>query len=283
METTEQYAIGQEIDNEDYHAGPGVSNSALKVLRNDPREYHWQYVLGNRDRERKDYFDFGSAVHDIALLGSHANICVIPQDVLSASGSRAGKAWKEFEADNVGKLLLKQADFDSVMACVKSLHDHPLAGKLLACEGPAERMFTHDDPLLELRLKCKPDKLALTPKGTVIVDLKTTESVNPSAFVRSIVSYDYDCQRYFYERVLKARGMEIVDFVFVAVSKSRPHCVNCFSISDDDMTTAADMTENSLQELAERYRANDWQPSFTNKVVRLSLPRYAQNRSDYRL
>ncbi len=275
--------LGEEIENDNYHSGPGVSNSALKVARNDVREYHWQYVLGNRSRERKEYFDFGSAVHEIALLGSQAGIKLIPESVLASNGARSGKAWKEFESDNRGFALLKQADYDAVMRCVESIHRHPVAGKLLACEGPAERMFFYDDPNLELRLKCKPDKLVVTSKGVIVVDLKTTESVNPGAFVRSIVSYEYDCQRYFYERVLKACGLDVLDFVFVAVSKSPPHCVNCFSISNDDMQTAADMTENTLADLAERYRYDQWTPDSTKNVIKLSLPRYATNRSDCRL
>lgn len=276
-------SVGQYVENEEYHASDGVSSSALKVLREDPRLYQWQYVLGNRDRERKDYFDFGSAVHDIALLGSQAAIALIPEEVLSSSGSKAGKAWKEFEAENRHKLLLKQAEFDSVMACVNALYAHPLASKLLACDGPAEHSFRFEDSLRELSLKCKPDKLAVTPAGVVVVDLKTTESVNPASFARSIVSYDYDCQAYFYQKILRNMNIDVIEFIFIAVSKKQPHCVSCFSINEDDMAHAAVMTENSLDELAERYRANDWNPRGHDKVVRLSLPRYAQNRSDYTL
>lgn len=272
---------GEAIDNDKYHTGIGVSHSALQVFRRDPREYQWKYILGNHDRQRKDYFDFGSAVHEVALLGNKSNIKLIPECVLSSNGAKSGKAWKEYEQENVGFLLLKQPEFDAVMDCVKTIYEHPLASKLLACEGPAEHCYRHEDGLLRLHLKCKPDKLAVTPHGTVVVDLKTTESVNPAAFAKSIVSYHYDCQRYFYERVLRALNIDVVDFVFIAVSKQPPHCVNCFSINGEDMATACTLVEDALTDLSERYESDNWLPRDHDKVIRLSLPSYARYRGDY--
>jgi hypothetical protein len=272
---------GEEIDNAVYHTSPGVSHSALQVFRRDPREYKYVYIDGNYDRERKDYFDFGSAVHEMALLRSDANICVIPDEVLSSSGSKAGKAWKEFEAENSGKLLLKQRDFDSVVRCVESIYKHPLAGKFLACDGVPEQMYSYVDANLELKLKCKPDKPAITPHGTVIVDLKTTDNPSAKSFVNSIVSYNYDCQQYFYERVLRALGHDIIKFVFIVVGKNPPHPVNVFSINEEDMGKATEIVENALGEMAERYRANYWMPYNADKITKLSLPRNSQYRTEY--
>lgn len=275
--------LGVEIDNKEYHRIEGVSHSGLKVFRYEPRDYHWRYVLGNHDRERKDYFDFGSAVHELALLGDQSNIKLIPDEVLSSSGSKAGKAWKEFESEHRDCLLLKPQEFYAVKRCVDAVLAHPMAGKLLACDGPVEQMFRFDDEQRGLTLKCKPDKLAVTPHGTIVVDLKTTENVNPGAFARAVVSYDYDFQRYFYEKILRKVGFDVIEFVFIAVSKSQPHCVSCFSIADEDMATAAVMTENALDDLGRRYQEDDWNPPNHDKITKLSLPRYAQNRSDYQL
>lgn len=280
-ETASTIIQGQEIANDDYHQSPGVSHSGMQVFRRDPREYEYRYIQGNYDRERKDYFDFGSAVHEVALLGSDAGICVIPQEVLSSSGSKAGGAWKQFEAENSGKLLLKQQDYDSVIRCVSSIHSHPLAGKLLACDGSPEQMYSYDDPNLELKLKCKPDKPAFTTKGCVVVDLKTTDDPSAKSFVNSIVSYHYDCQQYFYTKVLKQLGFNVIDFIFVAVGKKPPHPVNVYSINSDDLGHAEIIVENALAEMAERYRANDWMPRNMDQKKVLSLPRYSQYRTDY--
>jgi hypothetical protein len=283
MQSTELYQLSQQTTSGEYHDGPGVSNSGLKIFRDDVRLYHHQYVLGNRQQERKDYFDFGSAVHEVALLGDDSNIVVISEDVLSSDGSKRGKAWKQFEAENAGKLLLKPHERDAVMACVGSIKQHPIASKFLSCEGPAECAFYAKDQSLELTLKCKPDKLAVTKRGVVIVDLKTTESVNPSSFARSITQYEYDHQQVFYERVLEMCGVEVIDFVFIAVSKQPPYLVNCFSIAPDDLQFARTNTENALTDLAERYRYDNWLPKSFDKIISLSLPSYAKYRNEYDL
>jgi len=272
---------GETIENEVYHVTPGVSHSGLQVFREDPRLYKYRYLDGNYDIERKDYFDFGSAVHELALLRSDANIVQIPQKVLSSNGAKSGGAWKQFEAENKGKLLLKSQDMEAVLACVKSIYEHPLASKFLACDGEPEQMYSVVDANLELKLKCKPDKPCITPHGIVICDLKTTDNPSPKSFANSVVSYNYDCQQYFYQRVLRAMGHDVIKFVFVVVGKTAPYPVNVFEINEQDMAMAATIVENALSELAERYRANDWMPYNQDKIKVLSLPRYSQYRTEY--
>ena len=116
-----QREVGYEVSNEDYHASPGVSNSQLKDFARDPRLYHHKYLSGNYKQERKSYFDFGSAVHDLCLLGDNSSIALIPDDVLSKTGAKSGAAWKEFEASNAGKLLLKASEYAAVERCVAAV------------------------------------------------------------------------------------------------------------------------------------------------------------------
>lgn len=274
---------GVEVANESYHRRNGISHSGLKLFREDPRLYHWKYILKNWDDERKGYFDFGSAVHQIALMDNADGIKLIPKNVLSASGSKAGGAWKQFEEENKKCLLLKQDEYDSVWQCVESIRKHPVAGRLLKMSGDAEYMFCHDDDLLGVELKCKPDKLIPTQSGHIIIDIKTTESVSPRSFASAIVNYEYDCQAYFYKRVLAGIAINVIDFVFIAVSKSAPYSVNCFSIDAESMATAEQLTEAALADISERFASNDWEPKNSDQIMKLTLPRYSQYRGDYTL
>jgi hypothetical protein len=74
----------------DYHAIHAFSNSGIKVFAASPADY-WEDSVLNPDREergRKDYFDFGNAIHCLVLEGEevYANRYVIglekPKDVL---------------------------------------------------------------------------------------------------------------------------------------------------------------------------------------------------------
>src|SRR5690606_14751018 len=133
------------------------SNSRLKVFIDDPREYYYQFLSGEYVQASKPYFDLGSALHDIVLLGRKANIIGIPSEVLSKSGAKSGAAWQEFAADNVGKLLLKEHEYISVLRCADSVLCDKAASKLLCNDGPAEHMFSYYDETLELTLRCKVD------------------------------------------------------------------------------------------------------------------------------
>ena len=272
------------VSSEDYHKLPGVSNSRLKDFIEDPRIYYYKWISGKYVKPSKDHFDFGSAVHEIVLLGSAANIVVIPERVLSASGSRAGGKWKEFAAENFGKILLKSHDHDAVLRCVDAIFDHPTAGRLLRSPGDAERMFASEFSELGFALRCKPDKLVTYDNGrSIVLDLKTTQATQPGSFVKSIANFRYANQEYFYRKVLAEHGYAIESFVFIAVSVEQPHTVDCYSLSQDWLDLAAEEVESALSNLARRTIENDWKSDTSCKIVCLSPPNYLKYRNEYSL
>ncbi len=275
--------IDESILANEYHALPGVSNSKLKDFIDDPRIYWWKHLSGRYRQPQGDHFDFGSAVHEIALLGSNSNIVVIPEDVLSASGSRAGGKWKEFAAANDDKILLKQADYNAVIRCVDSIYAHPVANELLKAQGVAERGFAAEFQELGFALRCRPDRLVNLNGKTIVVDLKTTSETKPEKFVKAVANFGYARQEYFYRKVLSEHGIEVDAFVFVAVSTDQPHTVDCYSLSDEWLAMAGDDVEAALSDLARRTMENNWEPESRDKVVRLSPPNYLKYRSEYSL
>lgn len=276
--------IGVPMDNDAYHASPGVSNSKLKVFMDDVRDYHYQFLSGEYVKEQKSHFDFGNAVHDICLQGSNANIVSIPSSVLASNGAKNGNKWKDFAAENDGKMLLKHDEYMAVLRCVDSVMKHPVASKLLYAQGPSEHAFSYDDENLGLTLRCKVDKLCLLPAGNVVMDLKTTATgTKPAKFAKQIGNFGYHYQEYFYRKVLAASGVDIDSFVFVAVSVDQPHTVDCYTINDEFRTLAETEVENALLDLAERTRANDWLSRSHNSIVELSPPGYMRYSNDYSL
>lgn len=275
---------GKVMSAEDYHASPGVSNSRLSDFLDDPRLYYFKYVDGSLIQEPKKHFDFGSAVHDICLLGSAANIEVIPQKALSTSGSKAGNAWKAWAEEHAGKIHLKQHEMDAVLRCVEAVNQHPVAGKLLSAPGPAEHSFWFVDPDIGFRVKCRPDKLVLLPQKRICVDLKTTGgAVSASKFAKHIADFGYHRQRYLYGKVLARCGIEIDEFVFIAVSTEEPHLVNCYTIDEEFVRIAEEEVEQGLADLAERHRAKDWLPITHSSVVKLAPPSFLKYQGEYQL
>lgn len=276
--------MGEQLTAACYHASPGVSSSRLKDFLSDVRLYYYKYHSGRYVEEPKDHFDFGSAVHDIALLGSTADIVVIPDSVLAKNGARSGNAWKEFAAEHAGKMLLKRHDMDAVLACVEAMHKHPVAGMLLGMPGPTEHGFWYEDADLELRLKCRPDKMAIAPSGKIVLDIKTVAgNTGPQAFARQVANFGYHLQSAFYRKVLKRCGLNVVDFVFIAVSTQEPHTVDCYTLSEEFTRIGETKVENGLAALAEHTRSGNWSPKSAGQIVQLSPPNYLNYESDYEL
>ncbi len=267
------------ISNAEYHALPGVSASRLKVFLRDPREYWYQFLSGQYKPEAKAEFDFGSAVHSIALEKDRSGIIEIPDSVLSASGSRAGNAWKAFAAENADKILLKPKDYQRVIECIDSIANHPVANHLLNVDvGAVEIAHQVVDDDLELMLRCKPDKLIVN----TLVDLKTTATgTRPKQFARSVANFGYHVQEYFYRRVLRACGIEVERFVFIAVSTEPPYTVDCYSLSAEFLRLAQTAVENALEDLAERTRENRWYPLSFQSIVELSPPNFLKYDGEY--
>ena len=276
--------LGVVMDNDAYHASPGVSNSRLKVFMDDVREYHYQFLSGEYVPKSKACFDFGTAVHDVCLLGSSANIVPIPSSVLASNGAKNGNKWKDFEAENAGKMLLKHDEFMAVLRCVDAVQKHEFAKSLLYSKGPTEHAFFFDDPSLGLTLRCKLDKLCMMPSGNAVMDLKTTATgTTPSKFAKQIGNFGYHHQDYFYKRVLRDVGVNVENFFFVAVSTTEPHTVDCYTINQDFMNLAQDEVEAALSDLSRRTKDNDWRSPSHNAFVELAPPNYLKYQGDYQL
>lgn len=279
--STELQAV-ERISDDEYHKLPGVSNSKLSVHIDDPREYHYQFLSGRYVAEQKDHFDFGTAVHQICLLGT-SNIQVIPSEVLAKNGARSGNAWKDYRDANSDKILLKFDDYRAVMRCVEEVRKHPVAGDLLMAPGYTERCY--QAVIDGMVCRCKPDKLCQWRDKTIVVDLKTTTDTTPNKFVKSIERFGYHRQEYFYRKVLSApeNAIHVDAFVFVAVNDTEPHCVDCYELDQEWLDFARDEVEPALADLKRRTDQNDWKSATENCVIRVSPPSYMKFKGQYSL
>jgi len=281
-ELIEQPDVSESISAEEYHSLPGVSNTKLCDFLDDPRLYWWKYLSGQYVAEPKAHFDFGTAVHDVCLLQDESRIVVIPPEVLASNGAKSGNAWKQFAAEHAGYITFKQAEYDAVMACVRAVKAHPLAGELLSSKGPFEKLFTCEDSR-GLTLRTRPDKLAYWRDRVVVPDIKSTTDTSPGAFVKAIANNRYHCQEYFYKKVLREcpEHIEVDAFIFIAVNKSSPHFVDCYIIDDEFQEIGKRTVEDGLDRLALRTKNNDWLPQSATSAIRLSPPNYLQYAAEY--
>lgn len=175
------------------------SNSSLRLFDASPlRYYHSRITKRIRRKPETPQMRMGSAVHSATLEPElfEEIYAVIPREVLSASGSKAGKKFEAWEAEFAGKVHVKQDEMDAIRWSVESVWSNPWAKSLL------ERATTREHSLFWTnkyghKLKCRMD--AAAPMEGLLCDLKRTAHAEAD-FWRSVRDFGYDAQAALYSR-----------------------------------------------------------------------------------
>lgn len=203
------------IENEAYHASPGVSKSGLWSLYSKTPA-HFRYEVR---KEKKD-FEVGEAIHLAVLQPEQFDVRVMrgPKD-------RRGNNWKDFvaEASNTGRLLLTEGDFDKALEVRDVVHaDAWLNAMIVSPHSQVEYSGFWKDEQTGVMCRCRPD--LYRPDLGIMFDLKSTRSAEPDTFARDVVNYGYHAQEAWYSDGYCGLGQSVEGFVFIALEKETPYC-----------------------------------------------------------
>ena len=256
----------------EYHADSAnsVSHSELEVFRRSPRLYYGRFIMAEWPREETDAFDLGTVLHAEAL-GQPSEHGVIPQSVLSATGARTGAAWKAFEAEHAGKILLKEAEYEPVAGMLDSIRRHPVAARMMGCEGHNEYSIRWRDGITGLTRRARLDRLT----GRVIVDLKSCRDASPKAFAQAAANLGYHRQAAWYQDAVRALTDEELPFVFVAVEKQPPYTCEVYELDLQFLENGRNENRSDLLRLADCRKSDVWERQGYGRIVTLSAPAWA--------
>lgn len=272
--------IYNDISNADYHKGPGLSSSDLKMLAQSPLHYK---TSKETPQVETDCMRLGTATHT-AILEPERFDSVYAQAPEGDKRSKAVKeAWAEIESG--GKIPLSHGDFEAIQGMKRSIMEHPLAGRWLT-GGTAElsgywNQHVRDDSLnldADILCKCRPDYIKELGSQYVIIDLKTTKSAEPRYFSRAAYwDYQYHISAAHYITGMEAlRGVRAQGFIFVTVEKTPPYAVNVFEASEE-FIRAGEETNYDLYRLFASCQASGRWPGYPVETKKLMLPRGAKN------
>jgi exodeoxyribonuclease VIII len=256
----------------DYEQLPALSQSAIK----DAKQEGWQYFY-KRHVERSLPFEpsksmeMGTALH-LALLEPDRfrdKVLCIPDEVLSASGSKAGNAWKQFQAENANRILLKSDDFANLAFAVDAVMNHPAAGPLIAAKGIIEQPITWQ--MHDIDCKAIPDKVI---PGVATLDVKSTCVVQPKKFQRQAEDLLYDVQACFYRDGVLEVYAERLPFVFIAVEVEPPFRVRAYQAPDDWFVSGHSIISDIIREYERRMAESDWNDVEDREFVLLEKMRW---------
>ena len=225
------------MNNKEYHASPAVSNSKLSRFLESPR-------LMNTPRKKTPSLRWGSLVHTIILepqlVGDEW--AVMPEGLDKGKGAKARE--EEFLLANEGKEIVSHDEFTQLSAIAEAVQQDDEAAALLAGEGVNESSYFWKDPITGIDMRCRPDRYR---DDGLLVDVKTTTSVEHYAYRRAVWEYGYDRQSAIY-----IDGIE-------AVTSRRPRGFAFIAIEGKDapeiFVQVFVMTEADIEIGRKRYRA----------------------------
>ncbi len=284
MATATSSAEVRELTSDQYHATPDIGNSMLSTFRRSRREYHARFIAKTIEPEASDPMKLGTVAHS-AILEPHIieRVCLeIPAEVLSKSGSKAGKAWKDFEAEHADRILLKADQLVHVRGMFEAVYRNPMARRLLEADGPTEESIFWTCRDTGLNRKCRPDKQPLINGRRYEVDVKTCIDSSERGFATAIARFGYQRQRPYYRDGVKAlHGVDVAS-AFIVVQSEPPYVCRPYDL-DERATAYGEVTvHDDLVSLADCIERDDWREPGEDEVTTLSLPNWAFYQDDWR-
>ncbi|MGV3485379.1 MAG: PD-(D/E)XK nuclease-like domain-containing protein [Planctomycetaceae bacterium] len=271
---SERYLCGS---NDDYHAGPGLSNSMIGDYIENPAKFHAIHIAKTLPRKAptKDT-TIGTLLHELLLEGEFKSAVVIPRDALNKDGHRKGGAWTDFAAEHAGKMLMKHEEIADLLEMAEAVEQHPTAKGLIGGRGDSEVPLRMRCPITGLLLRCKLDRYL---PGQFIADLKTSRDPHPDRFAASVAEFGYDRQRAFYSRLAAADcGAMDLDFWFVCIGKAKPYRVEVYNLDAAYMERGEQQLDRWTREIASAFANNHWQFDHYGRAVTIEMPRWVANK-----
>ncbi len=265
-----------------YHSNTAVSHSKLELFRRRPISYFRRFIAKTVARpETTEAFRIGSAAHCAVLEPDEFRNRYAQRPEGIDRRTKDGKtAFAQFEAENVGKVIIDSGELGDVREMTAAVQHHPLASQLLAA-GLSELSW-RVEPVGGMALQCRTDWFnaagcELSGGRPYVMDLKTVESLDADAFCnfeRACFSFGYHRQAGFYLPLIsEITGVPVFDFFFVAVEKAEPYGVAVYRLSDAAVARGHDETITDLISLNRSIKTQQW-PNLPNDLREIGLPKW---------
>lgn len=248
------------MTNAEYRQKEGISRSELFLFKKSPM--HYKYAKDNPVKENVPALTFGSAAHKWILEREdfYNEFLVAPS--VDRRTKEGKEIWNEFLELAEGKTVISVDDFETIVEMGKAIDEHPFARHFL--EGEHEVSLFWTDSETGEAVKCRPDSMTtdktLTGKR-MIVDYKTTESLEDGHFERSCKKYGYKLQAGMYREGVFQNYFEDFGFAFVCQEKKAPYCVRVYVCTDQYINEGYD-EYRTLMGLYHKCKELDKYPSY---------------------
>lgn len=267
------------LNNDDaYFAYKALSASQIKTYATGGAYDFWKTSVFNPERietPETDALIFGKLAHCMLFEPEEVEKRFLILDW--GTKTRGTKKHEEAKAANPDKILVSPDEYQKAGKMLSALMDHRLAREIIKdayCEVP----FAWTDEQTGLPCKAKIDAYKNTPYGLVLIDYKTSSSIED--VLRYGQKLQYPIQSAFYCEAAKAKyGKEPVEFVFIIQSnKDGEEDKICVANVEVDTQEAAksimranmEMIKTKLENWNETHDKNIWAAYPDREYIRYS-------------
>lgn len=269
------------LNHAEYRALKAVNQSGLKDFLESPELYYRKSVTREiPENPPTPSMIFGSNAERFVFHGRYPeDVVEIPAEKLNAQGHRKGAAWTEFAAQFPETMrLLKADEFAAEIGPLEFVRQqvlsHPRAGKLVSADKETSVVITWTDDATGLPCKAELD---LVSSFGILCDFKTSESVLPSKFSRSILDFGYHIQKRWYQTAWRELTGDKLPFVFIVARNKPPYNVETFDLHERWDELADARIKYGLERMAKAYQSGEWRSPTWGDVHTLECPRWADN------
>ena len=300
------------VEEDEYHAHPGLSNSRLNVFRISPRKMRYQmdHPTGSTPAQL-----IGTAAH-AALLErdkfDHEFVTASQCSAFTKQGKQCSKMGSLIENEfwfcgthasptaYVPRYMIKPEQRDKVLNMSQWCHTFPGTKGLLVDENDNPRGEREITILWEIEgvlAKCRIDLLCL--EGGYALDYKTTENLEKNfgiSYMRSrniaptedaitsstaIYKWGYYRQGAYYSDALAYHGLNVNHFVFLVQEKDPPYEAVALRLHDTALQIGRDEYTLEAKEYAKLVEKDFWPSAAPTKVIEVDLPKWAYGNQDW--
>jgi len=250
-----------------YRKEAGVNQSSLKKILDSPA--HYQAALKFK-MIPTPAMEMGTAAHCLVLDGEEAfNGAYIKKPDGLSLATKQGKEWKA----SVGRKKVlnsggKDDPWNSVQGMAESLR------RLQWYSGTDSEYIKRNEVSIYwdwMGVRCKARLDSVLVDEGIVLDLKTTDTVDSELFTKKVVGLGYDFQAAFYAKAAEVAYGKPFRFLFAAVERKAPYTVDLFEVDEEMMAEGLKKCDSAIRIYADCMEKGEW-PNREPLIHQLSYP-----------
>jgi hypothetical protein len=252
----------------DYFAAPGISSTDLKQwVSMTPRE--WRHWKDNRDSAPTEAMQLGSAIHCAVLEPDEyaSRFCAY-------DGRKAGKAYEEYKALNGHKTVLSKKSQGVVNDTLDYLREHDRLHSVIK-HGESEVSYFAPDPVHERVRKARADWIGDLNGQRLLIDLKTTWSLDDRHIQKTLHDMNYHMQAaYYLDTVGLVEGQPPSGFAILWIRTTPPVDMRVSIVGNATLEVGREKYQHAFCELHQAIASGEF-PGYPAEPSLLELPAWA--------